>query len=69
MPVVASAPQWLEERALGDCCLTFDCGFFPHVCPDPFVSGSGLVAKLLTKTLPTGGRPLVERAPQTLRKS
>jgi len=42
LPVVASAPQWLEEQTLGDAALALDCGFLLHVYPDPFVSGSEL---------------------------
>ena len=63
LPVVASAPQWLEEQALGDGAFTLDCGFLLHVYPDPFVSGSKIVTKVLTEDLPnlTGGRLLVEK--------
>lgn len=63
LPVVASAPQWLEEQALGDGAFALDCGFLLHVYPDPFVSGSELVTKVLTEELPklTGGRLLVEK--------
>ncbi len=63
LPVVASAPQWLEEQALGDGAFALDCGFLLHVYPDPFISGSKLVTKILTEELPnlTGGRLLVER--------
>ena len=63
LPVVASAPQWLEEQALGDGAFALDCGFLLHVYPDPFVSGSKLVTKILTEELPklTGGRLLVEK--------
>ena len=63
LPVVASAPQWLEEQALGDGAFALDCGFLLHVYPDPFVSGSKLVTKVLTEDLPnlTGGRLVVEK--------
>ncbi len=63
LPVVVSAPQWLEEQALGDGAFALDCGFLLHVYPDPFVSGSKLVTKVLTEELPqiTGGRLLVEK--------
>ncbi len=62
MPVIASAPQWLEEQALGDGAFALDCGFLLHVYPDPVVSGSKLVTKILTEELPnlTGGRLFVE---------
>ena len=62
LPVVASAPQWLEEQALGDAAFALDCGFLLHVYPDPFIKGSKLVTKVLTEELPkiTGGRLLVE---------
>jgi len=63
LPVVASAPQWLEEQALGDGAFALSCGFLLHVYPDPFTSGSKLVTKVLTEELPnlTGGRLLVEK--------
>jgi len=63
LPVVASAPQWLEEQALGDGAFALDCGFLLHVYPDPFISGSKLVTKILTEELPklTGGKLLVEK--------
>ncbi len=62
LPVAVSAPQWLEEQALGDGAFALASGFLLHVCPDPFVSGSKLVTKVLTEELPklTGGRLLVE---------
>jgi carbon-monoxide dehydrogenase catalytic subunit len=62
LPVVASAPQWLEEQALGDGAFALSSGFLLHVYPDPFVSGSKLVSRVLTEELPnlTGGRLLVE---------
>ena len=62
LPVAVSAPQWLEEQALGDGAFALASGFLLHVCPDPFVSGSRLVTKVLTEDLPdiTGGRLLVE---------
>ncbi len=62
LPVAVSAPQWLEEQALGDGAFALASGFLLHVCPDPFVSGSKLVTKVLTEDLPnlTGGKLLVE---------
>ncbi len=62
LPVAVSAPQWLEEQALGDGAFALASGFLLHVCPDPFVSGSKLVTNVLTEELPklTGGRLLVE---------
>ncbi len=63
LPVVVSAPQWLEEQALGDGAFALSCGFLLHVYPDPFVKGSKLVTRILTEELPslTGGRLFVER--------
>ncbi len=62
LPVVVSAPQWLEEQALGDGAFALASGFLLHVCPDPFISGSKLVTRVLTEDLPklTGGRLFVE---------
>ena len=65
LPAVASAPQWLEEQAIGDAAFALDCGFLLHVYPDPFISGSKLVTKILTHDLEglTGGKLLVEKDP------
>ncbi len=62
LPVAVSAPQWLEEQALGDGAFALASGFLLHVCPDPFVSGSKVVTRVLTEELPklTGGKLLVE---------
>ena len=62
LPVAVSAPQWLEEQALGDGAFALASGFLLHVCPEPFISGSKLVTNVLTEELPklTGGRLLVE---------
>ncbi len=62
LPVAVSAPQWLEEQALGDGAFALASGFLLHVCPDPFIRGSELVTRILTEELPklTGGRLLVE---------
>ncbi|RLI84935.1 MAG: hypothetical protein DRP01_07290 [Archaeoglobales archaeon] len=62
LSIVASAPQWLEEQALGDGAFALDCGFLLHVYPDPFTSGSRVVNRI-TEELPrlTGGRLLIEK--------
>jgi len=63
LPVAVSAPQWLEEQALSDGAFALSCGFLLHVYPDPFISGSKLVTKILTEDLVnlTGGRLVVEK--------
>jgi carbon-monoxide dehydrogenase catalytic subunit len=63
LPIAASAPQWFEEQALGDAAFGLDSGFLVHVYPDPFISGSELVTRVLTQDLGklTGGKLLVEK--------
>ena len=63
LPVVVSAPQWLEEQALGDAAYALVSGFFLHVYPAPFIEGSSVVKTVLTEKLVeiTGGRLYVER--------
>ncbi|MFQ6063276.1 MAG: hypothetical protein ACE5J9_08925 [Methanosarcinales archaeon] len=65
LPVVASAPQYLEEQALPDAIFATSLGLLTHVAPAPPVTGSELVAKTLTKDLEKliGGRILIEEDP------
>ncbi len=63
LPVVVSAPQWLEEQALGDAAYALVSGFFLHVYPAPFIDGSSVVKAVLTERLVeiTGGRLYIEQ--------
>jgi len=62
LPVVVSAPQWLEEQALADGAFALAMGFHLHLGLPPFVTGSPLVVDVLTNQLPslTGGRLMIE---------
>ena len=65
VPVVISAPQWLEEQALADGCYGLALGLTLHLAQPPAILGSPIVTKLLTEDLVniTGGRVLVEADP------
>jgi carbon-monoxide dehydrogenase catalytic subunit len=62
LPVVVSAPQWLEEQALADGCFALALGLPLHLCQPPPILGSPLATKLLTQDLEglTGGKVIVE---------
>ncbi len=57
LPVVVSAPQWLEEQALADGAFALALGFPLHLGLAPFVTGSPIAVDVLTKQLKnlTGG--------------
>ncbi len=65
LPVVISAPQWLEEQALADGCYGLALGLTLHLAQCPPILGSPVVTKVLTDDLQgmTGGRVLVEPDP------
>lgn len=65
LPVVISAPQWLEEQALADGCFGLALGLTLHLAQAPPVAGSPLITKILTEDLPslTGGRLFIESDP------
>lgn len=65
LPVVISAPQWLEEQALADGCFGLALGLTLHLAQPPAILGSPLVTKLLTAGLEelTGGKVIVEMDP------
>ncbi len=62
LPVVISAPQWLEEQALADGCFGLALGLTLHLAQPPQILGSPLVTQVLTQDLTglTGGRVIVE---------
>ncbi len=62
LPVVISAPQWLEEQALADGCFGLALGLTLHLAQCPPILGSSIVTKVLTSDLLelTGGRVVVE---------
>lgn len=62
LPLVLSAPQWLEEQALADGAFGLALGLPLHLAIDPFISGSKVVTGVLTEQLKgmTGGQLIVE---------
>lgn len=62
LPVVISAPQWLEEQALADGAYALALGFPLHLGLPPFVTGSEVAVKVLTEDLKklTGGQLIIE---------
>ena len=62
LPVVLSAPQWLEEQALADGAYALALGLPLHLGLAPFVTGSEVAVKVLTEDLKnlTGGQLIIE---------
>lgn len=62
LPLVLSAPQWLEEQALADAAFGLTLGLPLHVAISPFIDGSEVVTQTLTKDLVniTGGKLIIE---------
>ncbi|HHX73771.1 MAG TPA: anaerobic carbon-monoxide dehydrogenase catalytic subunit, partial [Firmicutes bacterium] len=65
LPVAASAPEYLEQKAVADGIFAVSFGLLTHIGPVPPVTGSPLVTQILTKDIEqlTGGRVLVEENP------
>ncbi|MBI4319247.1 MAG: anaerobic carbon-monoxide dehydrogenase catalytic subunit, partial [Chloroflexi bacterium] len=65
LPVVASAPEYLEQKAVVDGFFAVALGLLTHIGPTPPIGGSPLVVKLLTEDIEglTGGKVLVEEDP------
>ncbi|MCY6355654.1 anaerobic carbon-monoxide dehydrogenase catalytic subunit [Clostridium sp. ZS2-4] len=62
LPLVLSAPQWLEEQALADGAFGLALGLPLHLAKPPFITGSKVVTKILTEDLVdiTGGQLILE---------
>lgn len=62
LPLVLSAPQWLEEQALADGCFALALGLPLHLSLPPFITGSKLVTRVLTEDMVslTGGRVIID---------
>ncbi len=62
LPVVISAPQWLEEQALADGAFALALGFTVHLGLPPFVTGSPVALDVLTNKMKdlTGGQLMVD---------
>lgn len=65
LPIVASAPEYLEQKAVVDGIFAVAFGLLTHIGPVPPVLGSPLVTKILTAGIAdlTGGKVLVEEDP------
>jgi carbon-monoxide dehydrogenase catalytic subunit len=61
LPLVLSAPQWLEEQALADGCFGLALGLPVHLGLPPFVTGSKVAVQVLTQDMKslTGGQILI----------
>lgn len=62
LPLVLSAPQWLEEQALADGAFGLALGLPLHLAIPPFITGSKVVTETLTNSLKdiTGGQLILE---------
>ncbi len=67
LPLVLSAPQWLEEQALADGAFGLALGLPLHLGEPPFITGSKLVTTVLTETLKdlTGGFVICDNNAET----
>jgi carbon-monoxide dehydrogenase catalytic subunit len=65
LPLVLSAPQWLEEQALADGVFALSLGFPLHLGLAPFVVGSENAVRVLTEDMKsmTGGQLIIEEDP------
>lgn len=65
LPVVASAPEYLEQKAVADGIFAVAFGLMTHIGPVPPVTGSQLVTDILTNGIEqmTGGKVLVNEDP------
>ncbi|MGL4914400.1 MAG: anaerobic carbon-monoxide dehydrogenase catalytic subunit [Romboutsia sp.] len=67
LPLVLSAPQWLEEQALADGAFGLALGLPLHLALPPFITGGKLVTEVLTEKLKdlTGGHVIVNSDPKS----
>ncbi len=65
LPVAASAPEYLEQKAVADGVFAVAFGLLTHLGPVPPVTGSPLVTKILTEDVEslTGGKVMIELDP------
>jgi carbon-monoxide dehydrogenase catalytic subunit len=65
LPVVASAPEYMEQKAVADAFTAVAFGLSVHLSPAPPVLGSPIVTRILTEDVEklTGGRVFVELDP------
>lgn len=62
LPLILSAPQWLEEQALADGCFGLALGLPLHLALPPFVTGSETAVNIFTEGLKelTGGQLIID---------
>jgi carbon-monoxide dehydrogenase catalytic subunit len=62
LPVVVTAPEYMEQKATIDAMAALAFGLYTHVNPVPFVTGAPRLVKLVSEDLPgiTGGKLAVE---------
>ncbi|HOL41691.1 MAG TPA: carbon monoxide dehydrogenase, partial [Methanospirillum sp.] len=62
LPVVAAAPEYMEQKATIDAIFALAFGLYTYVNPIPFVTGAPALVQLLTQDLPgiTGGSLHIE---------
>jgi carbon-monoxide dehydrogenase catalytic subunit len=62
LPVAASVPEYMEQKAIADIFTALAFGLLTHVSPAPMISGSPIVTDYLTRDMTdlTGGRMLLE---------
>lgn len=67
LPLVLSAPQWLEEQALADGAFGLALGLPLHLALPPFITGGKLVTEVLTEKLKdlTGGHMIINPDPKS----
>jgi carbon-monoxide dehydrogenase catalytic subunit len=67
LPLVLSAPQWLEEQALADGAFGLALGLPLHLGLPPFVTGSPVAVNVLTAAMKdlTGGQVIIDANPVT----
>ncbi|MFN3384031.1 MAG: anaerobic carbon-monoxide dehydrogenase catalytic subunit [Archaeoglobaceae archaeon] len=65
LPVVATAPEYMEQKATIDAVFAVAYGLITHVSPIPPITGSEKAVKLLTEDIEklTGGKVLIEEDP------
>ena len=63
LPVAASAPEYLEQKAVADGIFAVTFGLLTHLGPVPPVAGAPLVTRILTQDVEnlTGGKVSVEQ--------
>ena len=67
LPVVATAPEYMEQKATIDAMAALAFGMYVHVSPVPFVTGAPRLVKLVTEDLPSRHRRQAGRRDRSAR--